>query len=256
MVEPIRPQNSRERVTRGASAVGPGMTRPCLLFSGRLIALEGHTEFIIGRADRLCDLVIPDARISRRHAAIMLRGGRYMIRDLGSMNGTFVNGERASGSYGLVPGDEITLPPHKMLFVLAGVESATTAEKIVGVSQVIQPKGHFSGLLHALGVADLVQLLNSTLQSGVLTVKDVSQHAGKLTLIQGEVVEAEFGEQKREEAVYALLALTEGDFEFAQGTPSQPKNPITEKTVCLLLEGLRLFDEKRSKTQSIPTTYS
>lgn len=253
MVEVVQPQPGEQQGRKGPSGK-QALTQPCLLFSGRLIALEGHTEFIIGRADRSCDLVIPDARISRRHAAIMLRGGRFMIRDLGSMNGTFINGERVSGSYGLVPGDEVTLPPHKMLFVLAGMEG-TTKEQVVGVSPAIQPKGHFSGLLHALGVADLIQLLNSTLQSGMLTVKDVGQRAGKLILIQGEVAEAEFGDLKGEEAVYAMLSLTEGDFEFAQGTPTPPKSPISRKTVSLLLEGLRLFDEKRSKTQSIPITY-
>lgn len=256
MVEVVQTKDPGSRPERKPPPAKPGMTRPCLLFSGRLIPLEGHTEFIIGRADRSCDLVIPDARVSRRHAAIMLRGGRFMIRDLGSMNGTFVNGERVSTSYGLVPGDEITLPPHKMLFVLAGVGSTTPAEQVVGVSQAIQPKGQFSGLLHALGVADLIQLLNSTLQSGVLTVADVSGRSGKLILIQGEVVEAEFGDLKSEEAVYTMLALTEGSFEFAQGTPPAPASPITRKTVSLLLEGLRLFDEKRSKTQSIPIQYA
>lgn len=54
-----------------------------------------------------CDVNISDPEISRRHAAIKLDGGTVAIEDLGSTNGTFVNGERISGARALSDGDEV-----------------------------------------------------------------------------------------------------------------------------------------------------
>jgi pSer/pThr/pTyr-binding forkhead associated (FHA) protein len=48
---------------------------------------------VIGRR-RNCDLRIPMDSISRRHCQISMEGGAFKVRDLGSRNGTFVNGKR------------------------------------------------------------------------------------------------------------------------------------------------------------------
>jgi len=52
---------------------------------------------------------IPDRRSSREHARFLLREGRWVVEDLGSKNGTFVNGEKTpiSGSRIIVPDDTV-----------------------------------------------------------------------------------------------------------------------------------------------------
>lgn len=65
-----------------------------------------QAEFVIGR-DETCDLVIPDRQVSRRHARIRLEGDRYLVEDLSSKNGTFVNGQELRGPHALQDGDEI-----------------------------------------------------------------------------------------------------------------------------------------------------
>ena len=56
---------------------------------GKIFELPAY-EWVIGRGVD-CDLVIDDPRASRRHACIRLTRGTWMVRDLGSSGGTFVN---------------------------------------------------------------------------------------------------------------------------------------------------------------------
>jgi hypothetical protein len=74
---------------------------------GKVFALEAQ-EISIGR-EPSNTIVVNDAQISRRHARMELRGPTYAIQDLGSTNGTFVNGVRLSGMQDLIPGDLVTL---------------------------------------------------------------------------------------------------------------------------------------------------
>jgi uncharacterized protein YkwD len=53
------------------------------------------------------DLVIEHSSVSRRHAEIFRRLGSFRVRDLGSTNGTRINGRRTTRSHRLVPGDEL-----------------------------------------------------------------------------------------------------------------------------------------------------
>ncbi len=61
---------------------------------------------LIGREPD-ADIVIADRRISRHHAEIVRRDDKYYLRDLGSKNGTYVNGERLLGQHELRDDDEI-----------------------------------------------------------------------------------------------------------------------------------------------------
>lgn len=54
-------------------------------------------------------IVINDAEVSRKHTQLSLQGGKYVLTDIGSTNGTFVNGQRITGSHVLVPGEVISL---------------------------------------------------------------------------------------------------------------------------------------------------
>ena len=74
------------------------------------------TQCLIGRADD-ADIALPDRRVSRRHAAITRRGDTYVVHDLGSCNGTIVNGRRVR-SVVLSDLDVILLGPVELLFRL------------------------------------------------------------------------------------------------------------------------------------------
>ncbi len=71
-----------------------------------LSSLEGD-RVLVGRHPR-CTIVVDDPNVSRRHAELILRDGVWVIRDLGSTNGTTVNGESVGRSQ-LRPGDLVGL---------------------------------------------------------------------------------------------------------------------------------------------------
>ncbi|MBZ0115399.1 MAG: FHA domain-containing protein, partial [Sandaracinaceae bacterium] len=48
---------------------------------------------------RLAPLKLADERVSREHARVSLDGARFLVEDLGSSNGTYVDGERVEGQY-------------------------------------------------------------------------------------------------------------------------------------------------------------
>ena len=72
---------------------------------GTVYPLEGD-QITVGR-DSSNNIVINDAEVSRRHARLNFQGGKYVIEDLGSTNGSFVNGQRLSGPYVLKSGDVV-----------------------------------------------------------------------------------------------------------------------------------------------------
>jgi hypothetical protein len=75
-----------------------------------LLALDwngGQSELLVGRDDG-CDVVLRDPTVSRCHARLLFRDGRWIVHDLASTNGTLVNGVQVGRSE-LRPGDDLLL---------------------------------------------------------------------------------------------------------------------------------------------------
>ena len=73
---------------------------------GAAFTLEGD-QLTIGR-DSTNEIVINDAEVSRRHSRLTFQGGKYVLEDLGSTNGTFVNGQRLAGPRVLKAGEVVS----------------------------------------------------------------------------------------------------------------------------------------------------
>ena len=70
---------------------------------------------LIGRSPE-CDVFLDDVTVSRRHAELLHDGDRYTIRDLGSLNGTFVNRKRVESAE-LNDDDEVQIGKYRMTFL-------------------------------------------------------------------------------------------------------------------------------------------
>ena len=92
--------------------------------NARLVSSDGRTyplsigSTVIGRGDQ-ANLRLPDVGISRRHARIDFDGAQVVLTDLGSTNGTSVNGQRVS-AVALNPGDMIQLGTTTLTFRVDG----------------------------------------------------------------------------------------------------------------------------------------
>jgi pSer/pThr/pTyr-binding forkhead associated (FHA) protein len=67
--------------------------------------VEVASVLVLGR--QAADLVIEDAQVSRRHASVRPAGDALEVEDLGSKNGTWVNGGRIAGAVRLASGDRV-----------------------------------------------------------------------------------------------------------------------------------------------------
>jgi hypothetical protein len=90
--------------------------RALLLYDGRRLVV-GPAGATIGRS-RQSDIVIDDPNISRQHAEVRPRGGSWVISDLGSTNGTSLNGRRLDHPEVIQPGDEIEIGTSIITFEL------------------------------------------------------------------------------------------------------------------------------------------
>ncbi len=99
---------------------------------GRIYRIDGG-ECLLGR--RLdCQIHIHDQRVSRRHARIRREGDAWQLDDLGSSNGTYVNGRRIHGSTRLRHGDEVEIGASRFRVDLADemIAQAESASVLVG----------------------------------------------------------------------------------------------------------------------------
>lgn len=87
---------------------------------GTVYALDGD-QISIGR-DSSNDIAVNDAEVSRRHSRLTFQGGKYVLEDMGSTNGTFVNSQRLAGPRVLKSGEVISLG-EQIVFVYEAVES-------------------------------------------------------------------------------------------------------------------------------------
>jgi hypothetical protein len=100
--------------------------------TGQSFAITGPAV-TIGR-HRSSDIQVDDPEVSRQHASITWSGSYYIIEDLGSANGTFVNGERISGPRPLKDGDLLRLGKIELAFQAAAPVPSDEMPTMAGVA--------------------------------------------------------------------------------------------------------------------------
>jgi pSer/pThr/pTyr-binding forkhead associated (FHA) protein len=111
------------------------MSTKAYLFWNTLQGEARQTELtqemtIIGRGHD-CDISILDERVSRQHVEIYFDGDAYLVSDLGSFNGTILNGETLGDTRPLKDGDQLQIGPVKLRFEWGAAPDETPRSTLV-----------------------------------------------------------------------------------------------------------------------------
>lgn len=208
------------------------------------VRLAPDRETLLGRSPS-CELALPSRQASRRHAAVRLEGDAFVLRDLGSTNGTFVNGEQVLDERRLAPGDRIEIGDRLVTFCqvegdVAGLLDAPSDDQTV--VQRREASAVLRGDLAEIPAFALLQMLELGLTCGVLEVEAESGKA-RLWLEHGQPVHAEADGIRGADAAFFLMQRATGRFDFAPGDPP-PERTIQASLTELLLEATRQLDEQ------------
>jgi len=229
-------------------------------YQGGEFPLRMDREIIIGRSSDL-DMVLVEDMVSRKHAKISTQAGQITIQDLGSTNGTFVNGEKIK-RVRLKEGDRILIGTSIIKLVAvdgAGLAQLTEAEARSRMDQSAarRPSGPgrpMSGSIEEIPLPDLLQLLSTSRKSGVLAVRS-DLGVGKIYLRKGQIYYASIDESfdlAPRKAIYRLLTWSSGTFELEPPDERDVLEEIKETTEALLMEGVRQLDELRRIEGELP----
>jgi pSer/pThr/pTyr-binding forkhead associated (FHA) protein len=146
-------------------------------YQGGEFPIRMEREIVIGRSSEL-DMVLVEDMVSRKHAKIGASGGEVVIQDLGSTNGTVVNGEKIK-KVRLKEGDRILIGTS--IIKMVSVEGGGAELSDVDAKQRLEAAGSrrqtagggrpMSGSIEEIPLPDLIQLLSTSRKSGVLAIR-------------------------------------------------------------------------------------
>src|SRR3954466_14286249 len=191
-------------------------------YQGGEFPLRMNREIIIGRSSDL-DMVLVEDMVSRRHAKISSTEAEVYIQDMGSTNGTFVNGEKIAGRALLHEGDRILVGTSIIKVVavegqLANRSEAEARRELEAGAQRRQATSGrpMSGVIEEIPLPDLLQLLSTSRKSGVLAVTAGGQ-VGKIYFRKGQVYFAAINDDfsvSPQKCIFRMLTWQTGTFEL------------------------------------------
>ena len=230
-------------------------------YQGGEFPLRPNREIVIGRSSDL-DMVLVEDMVSRKHAKIVTDGKVVSIQDLGSTNGTFVNGEKVRNVQ-LKDGDRILVGTSIIKLVAGSGEVRAPAASLseiearsklqVTASRRVAPKS-MSGNIEEIPLPDLLQLLSTSRKSGVLVLRS-EWGTGRLHLRKGQIYFANIDESfdvSPRKAMFRMLTWNQGLFELEPPDDRRVMEELQDSTEALLMEGMRQLDEFRELSPKLP----
>lgn len=227
-------------------------------YQGGEFPLRANREIVIGRSSEL-DMVLVEDMVSRKHAKIVTDDQTVTIQDLGSTNGTFVNGEKIR-TCDLKDGDRILIGTSIIKLITVGAEAPAGLSEVEARSRLAvaatkrPPPKSMAGNIEEIPLPDLLQLLSTSRKSGVLIVRS-DWGVGKIYLRKGQIYFASIDESFNtgpRKAMYRMLGWNQGFFELEPPDDRAVLEELQDSTEGLLMEGMRQLDEYRALSEKLP----
>src|SRR5215469_6686314 len=197
-------------------------------YQGGEFPLKLEKQIVIGRSSEL-DMVLVEDMVSRKHAKISTTGGKITIEDLGSTNGTFVNGEKIRHTR-LKEGDRILIGT-SILRLVHQVDNAQELDEREARQKLEQAAAahaarssgktsSMAGSIQEIPLPDLLQLFHTAKKSGVLVVSNAQE--AKIYLRQGRVYYAVIDDNHSlgpHKSFNRILTWEVADFELRPAEP-------------------------------------
>ena len=233
-------------------------------YQGGEYPLAEGQEIVIGRSSEL-DMVLVEEMVSRKHARIALTDGTISIEDLGSTNGTFVNGEKVQQGT-LREGDRVLIGTNILKVVAAPQDAEARANlKAMAVGRVTakQQQGarateeapRMSGNLEEIPLPDLLQLFGTSRKAGVLVLRSAGRE-GRIYLNEGRIRFAEFEGVPGVpplKALYRMLGWQTGSFALDPPDTREFEAGVDVSAQEVLMEGFRQQDELGQLRNRLPS---
>ena len=263
MPEGNKPQQSAK--SAGSRRLGLSLRFISGKYEGGEFPLEDGKDIIVGRSSEL-DMVLVEEMVSRKHAKITVRRGSITIEDLGSTNGSFVNGERIQQA-ALHEGDRILIGTSILKVVSDTTGSADsrsslkalgerrrTVHRRSGSSPGSDEPPRMTGHLDEVPLPDLLQLFSTSRKSGVLVLHN-NDRVGKVFLDEGRIHFAlieEHPEILPFKAIYRMMDWSSGVFELEPPESKRFPGALDAAVPEILMEVLRQQDEVGNLRDKVP----
>ena len=226
----------------------------------------GRDDIVMGRATS-CFIPLLGEGVSRRHARIYWDGQAYTVEDLGSTNGTHVNGESLKGPRRLADQDMIKVGSFDLKVVFTEATREELAQKYAPQEAKTWEDGDFdkavkgndvplAGRFDDTVLLEVCQLIELSERSGEMSVDLGARIKGSLIFSAGIVVDARLGNDTGEQAVRKIVSARRGTYSFAQDAPDAPKRPgpLAIKTSGMVPDVMRWRDEEKRDLRNRKTT--
>jgi pSer/pThr/pTyr-binding forkhead associated (FHA) protein len=230
-------------------------------YQGGEYPLADGQEIVIGRSSEL-DMVLVEEMVSRKHARIALADGTISIEDLGSTNGTFVNGEKVQQGT-LREGDRVLIGTNILKVVAAPQDAEARANlKAMAVGRVTakqqggrtEEAPRMSGNLEEIPLPDLLQLFGTSRKAGVLVLRSAGRE-GRIYLNDGRIRFAELDHLRGVgslKTLYRMLGWQTGSFALDPPDTREFEGAIDVSAQEVLMEGFRQQDELGQLRTKLP----
>ncbi len=223
-------------------------------YEGQEFPLDDRRSYIAGRSTEV-DLILADDAVSRKHVRFYPARGHMWMRDLGSRNGTIINGKTVE-RHCLRPGDRIAIGSSLVRVAQRDHDALTGKRAGEAHRSTDMSTRSMAGSIEDIPLMDVLQWLATSRKTGTLAVRDPDDdRLGSLHLRNGQVFFAAISgaeELGPDKALLRMLNWKRGSFELDNDEPEEAEDEISMSLEHMLMEAARQEDELAALAKKTP----